>query len=140
MELARLKQLKLEQQYIKKKKQAQIEAELIENELQIAIAQSKLEVFSKTDPMADIPLVIPSDNSYVNDYVAKHSTPYSRCSNQGATPSISAKIFVRNFQYRLQKRVQNGLVLVLSSDRDKNKTIFVCKVKSFQGWNRNPGK
>ena len=48
MELARLKQLKLEQQYIKKKKQAQIEAELIENELQIAIAQSKLEVFSKT--------------------------------------------------------------------------------------------
>ena len=45
MDLARLKQLKLEQQYIKKKKQAQIEAELIENELEIAIVQSKLSIF-----------------------------------------------------------------------------------------------
>ena len=75
MELARLKQLKLEQQYITKKSQAQIEAELIENELQIAIAQSKLEVFSKTDPLVDIPLDISSNESYVNDYVTKHSTP-----------------------------------------------------------------
>ena len=41
MELARLKQLKLEHQYLTNKRQAQVEAGLIENELQIGIAQSK---------------------------------------------------------------------------------------------------
>ena len=79
MELARLEQLKLEQQYIRKKRQAQVEADLIENELQIAIAQSKLEVFSKSEPLENKLQDLPADtnsNTYVAEYLNKHSTPY----------------------------------------------------------------
>ena len=73
MELARLRKLKLEQQYISRKKQAEVEAELLENELQIAIAESKLDVLTKAEDPQEIEPKVPLDGSYVANYVLKHS-------------------------------------------------------------------
>ena len=73
MEQARLQQLKLEQQYISRKKQAEVEAELLENELQIAIAESKLDVLAKADEPQENKPAIPFDHAFVANYVSNHS-------------------------------------------------------------------
>ena len=93
MEQARLQQLKLEQQYISRKKQAEVEAELLENELQIAIAESKLDVLAKADELQENKPAISFDHTFVANYVSNHSITAVQSSLQEPHPPRCPKPF-----------------------------------------------
>ena len=87
LEIARLKQLKLEQEYLSKRKQAQLDMELLDNEMEIAIAESKLDVFSKAELHGRSKVA--TDKTYVENYVKNHSVnaePYYRNSESIQVP------------------------------------------------------